>query len=71
MLTLSSLVAAYLVFGFLASLLMRRGRPEDLDEGLLASVVALPLFITLAAAVLASRARTFLTDGRSGPVARA
>jgi cyanate permease len=71
MLTLSSFVAAYLVFGFLASLLMRRGRPEDLDESLLASVVALPLVLALAAAVLASRARTLLTDGRSGPTARA
>jgi hypothetical protein len=71
MLTVSSFVAAYLVFGFLASLLMRRGRPEDLDESLLASVVALPLVLALAAAVLASRARTLLTDGRSGPRARA
>ena len=71
MLTVSSFVAAYLVFGFLASLLMRRGRPEDLDESLLASIVALPLVITLAAAVLANRAWTLLTDGRSGPTARA
>ena len=71
MFTVSSLVAVYLVFGFLASLLMRRGRPEDLDESLLASVVALPLVITLAAAVLASRAWTLLTDARSGPAARA
>lgn len=71
MLTVSSFVAAYLVFGFLASILMRRGRPEDLDESLLASVVALPLVITLAAAVLANRAWTLLTGGRSGPTAHA
>ena len=71
MLTVSSFVAAYLVFGFLASLLMRRGRQEDLDESLLASVVALPLVLALAAAVLANRARTLLMDGRSGPTARA
>jgi hypothetical protein len=71
MLTVSSFVAAYLVFGFLASLLMRKGRPEDLDESLLASVVALPLVITLAAAVLANRAWSLLTHGRSGPAARA
>ena len=70
MLTVSSFVAAYLVFGFLASLLMRRGRQEDLDESLLASVVALPLVLALAAAVLASRARTLLTEGK-GPTARA
>ena len=71
MFTVSSLVAAYLVFGFLVSLLMRRGRSEDLDESLLASVVALPLVITLAAAVLANRAWALLTEGRSGPAARA
>ena len=70
MLTVSSFLAAYLVFGFLASLLMRRGRPEDLDESLLASVVALPLVVTLAAAVLVSRAWSLLTPGRSGPTAR-
>ena len=70
MLTVSSFVAAYLVFGFLASLLMRRGRTEDLDESLLASVVALPLVLTLAAAVLANRAWTLLTEARSGPTVR-
>ena len=62
--TVTAIVAAYLVFGFLASLLIRRGRPQDLDEGVLATVLALPLVITLAAAVLASRARTLLMDGR-------
>jgi hypothetical protein len=71
MFTVWSLVAAYLVFGFLASFLMRKGRPEDLDESFLASVVALPLVITLAAAVLAHRTWMLLTDGRSGPTARA
>ena len=71
MFTVSSLVAAYLVVGFVASLLMRRGRLEDLDESLLASVVALPLVIALAAAVLANRAWTLLTVVRSEPAARA
>jgi hypothetical protein len=71
MLTVSSFVAAYLVFGFLASLLMRRGRTEDLDESLLASVFAPPLVITLATVVLANRAWTLLTEGRSRPAARA
>jgi hypothetical protein len=71
MFIVSSVVAAYLVFGFLASLLMRKGRQEDFDESLLASAVALPLVLTLAAAVVASRAWTLLTDGRSGPAARA
>ena len=70
MYTVTWFVAGYLAFGFLASLLMRRGRPEDLDESLLASVVAVPLVITLAAAVLANRAWTLLMDGRSGPTAR-
>jgi hypothetical protein len=70
MFTVSSLVAAYLVFGFLVSLLMRKGRPEDLDESLLASAVALPMVIVLAAAVVANRAWGLL-DGRSGPAARA
>jgi hypothetical protein len=68
MYTVTSLMAAYLALGFLASFLMRRGRTEDLDESLLASAVALPLVITLAAAVLANRARTLLTE-RSGPAA--
>ena len=71
MFTVSSFLAAYLVFGFLASLLMRKGRTEDLDESLLASVVALPLVITLAAAVLAHRTWKLLMDGRSGPTAPA
>ena len=71
MLTLSSFVAVYLVFGFIASLLMRKGRPEDLDESLLASVVVLPLVITLAAAVVANRTWTLLMEGRSGPAAQA
>jgi hypothetical protein len=71
MLTVSSLMAAYLVLGFLASFLMRRGRPEDLDESLLASVIALPVVVALAAATLASRAWTLLTEGRSEPAARA
>ncbi|HYF39228.1 MAG TPA: hypothetical protein VD930_06060 [Gemmatimonadales bacterium] len=62
--TVSAFVAAYLVFGFLASLLIRRGRRQDLDEGVLATVLALPLIITLAAAVLASRARTLLMHER-------
>jgi hypothetical protein len=43
---------------------MRKGRPEDLGESVLASVVALPLVIARAAAVLANRAWTLLTDGR-------
>jgi hypothetical protein len=71
MYVVTSFVVAYLVFGFLASLLIRRGPPEDLDESLLASAVALPLVITLAAAVLANHAWTLLVDGRSGPAARA
>lgn len=70
MYTVTSFVVAYLLLGFLASFLMRRGRSEDLDESLLASIVALPLVITLAVAVLANRAWSLLT-GRSEPTARA
>ena len=65
-----SLVLAYLLFGFVASVLLRKGRPEDLGESLLVSLIALPLVIALAAAVLADHARTLLMDGRSGPTAQ-
>ena len=65
-----SVVVAYLVCGFLASVLLRKGRPEDLGEGFLASLIALPLLIALAAATLADHARMLLMDGRSGPTAQ-
>jgi hypothetical protein len=58
MITVSlELVVAYLLIGFLASSLLRKGRTEDWDESLLASVVAVPMFILLAVAVLAQRAK--------------
>ena len=62
------LAALYLLFGFLASSLLRKGRPEDWDESLLASAVALPMVVLLALAVLARRAR-HLMDSDSGPAA--
>jgi len=62
------LAVLYLLFGFLASSLLRKGRPEDWDENLLASAVALPMVVLLALAVLASRAR-HLMDSDSGPAA--
>ena len=62
------LAVLYLLFGFLASSLLRKGRPEDWDEGLLASAVALPMVVLLALAVLARRAR-HLMDSDSGPAA--
>jgi hypothetical protein len=63
-----AVVALYLLLGFLASSLLRKGRPEDWDESILAAVVALPMVVLLALAVLARRAR-HLMDGRSGPAA--
>jgi membrane protein DedA with SNARE-associated domain len=63
-------VVVYLLLGFLASFLLRKGRPEDWDESLLASVVALPMVILIALVVLARRAR-HLMDGGSGPAAAA
>ena len=61
-------LALYLLLGFLASSLLRKGRPEDWDESILASVVALPMVILLALAVLARRARHLMHNG-SGPAA--
>jgi hypothetical protein len=63
-----SLTVSYLLLGFLASSLLRKGRPEDWDERLLASVVALPMVAVIALAVLARRAR-HLVDSDSGPAA--
>jgi hypothetical protein len=63
-----AVLALYLLLGFLASSLLRKGRPEDWDESILASVVALPMVVLLALAVLARRARQ-LTDSGSGPAA--
>ena len=69
MVTISlAVLALYLLLGYLASSLLRKGRPEDWDESLLASVVALPMVVLLALAVLARRARQ-LMDGGSGPAA--
>ena len=61
-------LAAYLLLGFLASSLMRQGRAEDWDESLLASLIALPLFLLIALAVLARGVKQALT-GHSGPAA--
>ncbi len=62
------LAVLYLLLGFLASSLLRKGRPEDWDESLLASVVALPMVALIAVAILARRARHLLDSG-SGPAA--
>ncbi len=69
MVTISlAVLALYLLLGFLASSLLRKGRPEDWDESILASVVALPMVVLLALAVLARRARQLIHSG-SGPAA--
>ena len=69
MVTISlAILALYLLLGFLASSLLRKGRPEDWDESILASVVALPMVVVLALAVLARRARQLIHSG-SGPAA--
>jgi hypothetical protein len=47
------LVLAYLLFGLVACFLARKGRPDDWDETLLASVLGPPLFIALALALAA------------------
>jgi hypothetical protein len=65
-----SLAVLYLLFGFLASSLLRKGRPEDWDESLLAPAVALPMVVLLALAVLARRARHLMAGG-SEPAAHA
>jgi mannitol-specific phosphotransferase system IIBC component len=46
-------VIAYLAFGLLTCLLVRRGWPEDWDETLLAALLGPPLLMLLAAAVTA------------------
>jgi len=63
-----AVVALYLLLGFLASSLLRKGRPEDWDESILAAVIALPMVVLLALAVLARRARHLMDNG-SGPAA--
>jgi len=64
------LAVLYLLLGFLASSLLRKGRPEDWDESLLASAVALPMIVLLGVAVLARRTRHLMAGG-SGPAAHA
>jgi hypothetical protein len=49
-----SLLVAYLLFGLLASLLLRQRAPEDWGEGFLASVLGPPLFALIATAALGS-----------------
>jgi hypothetical protein len=63
-------LAVYLLLGFFASWLLRKGRPADFAESLLASLVALPMVILIATAVLARHAK-HLVDGGSGPAAHA
>ena len=46
------LFAAYLLFGLLASLFLKKGMPEDWEEGLLASVLGPPLFALIVTAAL-------------------
>lgn len=47
------LIIAYLAFGLLTSFLARKGRSEDWEETILASVLGPPLFTLIAAAVIA------------------
>jgi hypothetical protein len=47
-----SLLAVYLLFGLVASLLLRRRVPDDWGEGLLASVLGPPLFALIVTAAL-------------------
>ena len=47
-----SLIIAYLLFGLIASLLLRKGMPEDWGEGLLASLLGPPLFSLIATAAI-------------------
>ena len=49
-----SLLLAYVFFGLLASLLLRKRAPDDWGEGLLASVLGPPLFALIATAALGS-----------------
>jgi hypothetical protein len=48
-----AVAAAYLVFGLLISVLVRKGWDEDWEESLLASLLGPPLFTLVAAAVVA------------------
>jgi hypothetical protein len=63
-------LAGYLLLGFLASYLLRKGRPTEWDESLLASLVALPAFLLIAIAVLARTVKQAVL-GESGPAAHA
>ena len=69
MVTISlAVLALYLLLGYLAASLLRKGRPEDWDESILASAIALPMVVLIAVAVLVRRAR-HLMSGRSGAAA--
>jgi hypothetical protein len=48
------LMVAYILVGFIVFFLARKGRPDDWDETLLASVLGPPLFGLIAALVAAS-----------------
>lgn len=64
------LLAAYLVVGLIASVLARRGWPEDWDETILAAVLAPPLFALIATAAAAGFVRDRLTATSKGAVRR-
>jgi hypothetical protein len=66
------ILAVYLLLGFLASSLLRKGRPEDWDERVLASVVALPMILLIALAVMAQTVKqALLGESGAGPTAHA
>jgi hypothetical protein len=48
------LFAAYLLFGLIASMLLKQGMPDDWEEGLLASLLGPPLFALIVTAALGS-----------------
>jgi len=52
-----TVLVVYLLLGFLTSSLLRKRRPEDLAEGLLASIVTLPMVLLIATVVLARQAK--------------
>jgi hypothetical protein len=66
MVSASLVVVVYLLLGFVASSLLRKGRPEDWDESLLASLVALPIVLLSAGSARQAPDRRRIRTGRNG-----
>jgi hypothetical protein len=65
-----TLAVGYLLFGLIVSFLARKGRPEEWDETILASVLGPPLWVLILSAVVGNLLWSRLAGGKAGGAER-